>query len=216
MKSKKRLLAFLLAVVMLLAACGGASNQSREPIYRGKISGGIYTNNSIQLSFALPEGWRFEDCQGLAVFSHVDVEKFPGEGADLRDFFDPIGRAPLIDMMAGVGSTTITVTIQDLSRTPGGITALVEAHIENIKRLMEMRYDQEHTILYIGEIAIGENAYYIVSMDVSMEIDSMQFEIELHRLFREQNGYAVIINFFTQSMPAETTITFDEIIAYFS
>ena len=218
MKSKVRFLAFVLATLMLLAACASTNTtstlrtpaQDSEPIYRGRIIGDTYTNDSIQISFTLPSGWVFADDTFLATLMRIDVETLVGKSASLGSFFDEGGRT-IVDMFMWDGKDTkdtfVMVTISDIGRAEIPMYELLEAFKSGTATLDSV----EVTLRDTSEITIGENTYYVMAMYFEVPDLVPRFGKQ-HHLIRRQGSYFININI--QNFSGEKT--FDEIITYFN
>ncbi len=103
----KKLTAFLLAVLMALVMLCGCKEKN-DGVTRGAIVDGVYTNESIKLTFKKPSLWRFsleEECtKVLELTDFLNKENTDKASSDLA----------VLDFMASNVINTVTLLIEDL------------------------------------------------------------------------------------------------------
>ena len=165
MMSKIKLVVVLVAVFVLLAGCGGFSlvpqpeplaamvqgaleirlpevpeeepEEEYPDVYPGVIEEDIYTNESIGLSFTLPEGWSFADEETIEMMMGAGVELIAENGGNL----DTAGISAIYDMIAFNAGTdsNIMVMIEALSLDlePGTELPAALDHLEALQEQLE-------------------------------------------------------------------------------
>jgi len=177
-----------------------------EPIVveRGVIEDELYLNESIGLSFNLPEGWDFADDETIAMMMGVGVELIAENGGEL----DTSDINALYDMVAYNAATdsNAMVMIESLDIPPDTEAPTAQAQLEALReRLEEMdvfgfEFGRPFTVWVAGQ------PFDALPIAVNLgEVETQQYY-----LVRIHGGYMVTI---IASLFED--ITFEELVGYF-
>ena len=109
MKQYRKLFALLMALTMLLAGCGGASEEAPEGknVTLGKVEDGVYSNAYTNVTFAPGEEWQM-----------LGAEDLQDSLQDVQDLFDSTdveeqlkGSQQIADMQGAAADGTMTVNV---------------------------------------------------------------------------------------------------------
>ncbi len=150
---KTRIILILLAALLCLSACGSKSStpadepefidptdftgtdDTKEGIGRGEISGNTYRNDYVGLTVTLPDGWSFYDDEQIATVNNMTLENF--KDTKMEETLKESGQ--VIDMFAVSNNQASNINVLI---TTGGL-AIAGVSDEQIFTLMEDVYKEQ-------------------------------------------------------------------------
>jgi len=104
-------------------------------VYPGDIEEYVYTNESIGLSFTLPEGWKFADEETIDMMMGAGMELIAENGGHL----DTAGISAIYDMVAYNTSSdsNVMVMIETLTLEPGTELPTATDHLDGLQERLE-------------------------------------------------------------------------------
>ncbi len=148
--------AVLLAAIMLSGCVSIEVNTRNTPaqtslkdLTRGIIEGSVYTNESAELRFTAPEGWKyanddeFEELMGFSVYDGLQTH----------------------DMLAyNASSAKIVIVTYEYLDLAADETISVEAYMDLVRNSLVSTYDNPE-FSYHAKASIGANTFNVMSMD---------------------------------------------------
>ncbi len=160
----KRILTLIAAVLLALGVLAGcvsidltirntpaevSATPSPKELTRGVIEGNVYTNESLELKFTAPEGWKFT--------TDDEYEKIMGFGV-----YDGL---KTYDMFAYNTSSGVSVTVI-YEYLAANETISIEGYIDLIKKSLKATYDDPKFSDH-AKVGIGSNTFNVIAMDCS-------------------------------------------------
>jgi len=195
----------LFSMLVLLASCGGGAT-----IERGAWQGGVYTNESLGLTFTLPQGWDAASEAELAELAEITRDLL---GESFADAWENETLESFTEMQAVNPNTGTNVNIV-ITRTHGRVPSLERLAREAADGLVEEL--EEVDLINITTPVVDSSATRIGANDwwgYSYEMDFFgMMTMYGHQFVRVANGASQVI---TITRTEASTMSVQDILAMF-
>ncbi len=168
----KKVLSLILAVLMLsplLCSCDlfdKGSDNSGPTLSRGETTENAYINQSLGITFTLPEGWRFYTDAEIASLMDISVDMFRD-----KDLFETAELTSAIDFMAintPVGDN-VNMSIENL-KFSNSTSLTVAQYIPKLKTLLTEQLPQaKYNFEEQGTVKLGQTDFFRLEASCSYE-----------------------------------------------
>lgn len=166
----KKWLALLLAAMMALAlvACGDtpANNDNdnkdndtkTEEFARGSWDGNVYTNDSLNLTVTVPDGWKIATDEELAAIMGITIDSLTEQGVS-EEFLKAQNTYEMMAQDPNYG-TNVIVMAENLAVSVGGTSYDEKAYSDVIINTLPAEYGYEFS--EPETVTVGDRQYYLV------------------------------------------------------
>jgi ABC-type glycerol-3-phosphate transport system substrate-binding protein len=164
MKKKMIIAIVVVLLVAMLAGCGGDANGAKK-LVRGSWAGDTYTNEYLNLTFTMPEGWSSMSDEQLATLMGLSADNLAAAGVEVNK--EMLELMTIVDMQAQDPMTgnNVLVNIENIGKMAKNVVS-EEDYIDLTREQLEEAYGYTFSD-YTTETVAGET-YTMAKGEVTM------------------------------------------------